>query len=157
MPALLLLCLLDPKQVQLSDLENSMKNKLLTFISLPGPLPTTLAPSLKPFTAAPGGGDPPGAERAGAAGARRGLPGRGAGRPGAGPERGASDLDGANGFSLNGIAAGDISLPVSGAGDVNGDGFDDIIIGANGAGPNGGYSGQSYVVVRVEHGLWLGA
>jgi glycosylphosphatidylinositol phospholipase D len=37
---------------------------------------------------------------------------------------------------------------VSGAGDVNGDGFDDVLIGAPDAAPNGiSLSGQSYVVI----------
>ncbi|BAZ29674.1 hypothetical protein NIES4074_21210 [Cylindrospermum sp. NIES-4074] len=58
-----------------------------------------------------------------------------------------STLNGANGFAINGIAAYDFSgFSVSGAGDVNGDGFDDLIIGANNADPNGFSSGQSYVV-----------
>ena len=36
---------------------------------------------------------------------------------------------------------------MSGAGDVNGDGFDDLIIGARSADPNGiGQAGESYVV-----------
>jgi Ca2+-binding RTX toxin-like protein len=56
-------------------------------------------------------------------------------------------LNGTTGFLLNGIALGDQSgISVSGAGDVNGDGFDDLLIGAYGANPNGGDSGQSYVV-----------
>ena len=52
------------------------------------------------------------------------------------------------GFTLTGTAEGDRrGLPVSGAGDVNGDGFDDLLIGANGADPNGlSAAGQSYVV-----------
>jgi hypothetical protein len=58
-----------------------------------------------------------------------------------------SSLNGSNGFAINGIAAGDYSgFSVSGAGDVNGDGLDDLIIGAYGANPNGYSSGQSYVV-----------
>ncbi|MEO1145021.1 MAG: Ig-like domain-containing protein [Cyanobacteria bacterium J06638_22] len=58
-----------------------------------------------------------------------------------------SDLDGSNGFVLSGIAAYDYSgVSVSGAGDINGDGIDDLIMGANGADPNGDRSGQSYVV-----------
>jgi hypothetical protein len=40
-------------------------------------------------------------------------------------------LNGSNGFAINGIAANDFSgWSVSSAGDVNGDGFDDLIIGA---------------------------
>ena len=58
-----------------------------------------------------------------------------------------SALNGANGFIVNGIASGDrAGRAVSGAGDVNGDGFDDILIGAWAAGPHGSGSGQSYVV-----------
>ena len=49
---------------------------------------------------------------------------------------------------INGIDAFDFSgSSVSGAGDINGDGVDDVIIGANGADPNGNsYAGESYVV-----------
>ena len=44
-----------------------------------------------------------------------------------------SDLNGTNGFIINGIDAYDNSgTSVSSAGDVNGDGIDDIIIGADG-------------------------
>ncbi len=51
------------------------------------------------------------------------------------------------GFSINGETAGDLSgFSVSAAGDVNGDGLSDLIVGANGADPNGSYSGRSYVV-----------
>ena len=43
-----------------------------------------------------------------------------------------SDLNGTNGFTINGIDAYDYSGRfVSSAGDVNGDGIDDIIIGAD--------------------------
>jgi hypothetical protein len=65
-----------------------------------------------------------------------------------------SNLNGSNGFSLNGIAAGDQSgKSVSSAGDVNGDGLDDLLIGADRADPNGSYSGQSYVVFGNRTGF----
>ena len=49
-----------------------------------------------------------------------------------------SSLNGSNGFRLDGVAAGDDSgRSVSNAGDVNGDGFDDLIVGADKADPNG--------------------
>ena len=58
-----------------------------------------------------------------------------------------SALDGANGFVLNGIDDTDLSgRAVSSAGDVNGDGFDDLVIGAYRADPNGDFSGESYVI-----------
>jgi Ca2+-binding RTX toxin-like protein len=66
-----------------------------------------------------------------------------------------SDLDGNNGFTINAIAAGDeLGGSVSAAGDVNGDGIDDLIIGAFGADPNGlENAGQSYVVFGSTVGL----
>jgi len=68
-------------------------------------------------------------------------------RSGFGSALNLSTLNGSNGFRINGIAAGDSSgFAVSSAGDVNGDGVDDLIIGAYGAGPYGSSSGQSYVV-----------
>jgi hypothetical protein len=42
---------------------------------------------------------------------------------------------------------------VQGAGDVDGDGFDDVIVGAPSADPNGPYSGRSYVVFGVPRRL----
>jgi hypothetical protein len=58
-----------------------------------------------------------------------------------------SSLDGSNGFKLSGEAAVDVSgCSVASAGDVNGDGFADVIIGAYGADPHGTFSGASYVV-----------
>jgi len=50
---------------------------------------------------------------------------------GAGGSVDLSSLDGNNGFVLNGIAVRDLSgYSISGAGDINGDGIDDVIIGA---------------------------
>ncbi|MGE0725375.1 MAG: Ig-like domain-containing protein, partial [Alphaproteobacteria bacterium] len=58
-----------------------------------------------------------------------------------------SSLSGSDGFVLNGASAGDYSgVSVSAAGDVNGDGIDDLIVGAHRADPNGGFSGASYVL-----------
>jgi hypothetical protein len=59
-----------------------------------------------------------------------------------------SSLDGSNGFRLDGVAASNFSgAAVSSAGDINGDGIDDLIIGARSASPNGNSSaGSSYVV-----------
>ena len=58
-----------------------------------------------------------------------------------------STLNGSNGFKIVGETAGDVAgISVSGAGDVNGDGFDDLLIGAYGAQPNGPSSGSAYVV-----------
>ena len=64
------------------------------------------------------------------------------------PSLSLATLDGSNGFRIDGIDAGDESgSRVSAAGDVNGDGFDDLIIGANLADPNGNSrAGESYVV-----------
>ena len=48
-----------------------------------------------------------------------------------------SSLDGNNGFRMDGVIDhGILGRSVSGAGDINGDGFDDVIIGASGAHTN---------------------
>jgi hypothetical protein len=60
-------------------------------------------------------------------------------------------LDGSNGFRLIGADADDLSgSSVSSAGDVNGDGFDDLVIGA----PYAGSGGNAYVVYGKES--WAG-
>lgn len=54
---------------------------------------------------------------------------------------------GVGGFAIHGVAPDDFSgASVSGAGDVDGDGFYDVVVGAVGADPNGNSSGASYVV-----------
>ncbi len=56
-------------------------------------------------------------------------------------------LNGFNGFTITGAADRDYSgWSVARAGDVNGDGFDDLLISAIGADPHGESSGASYVV-----------
>ncbi|HVZ00519.1 MAG TPA: hypothetical protein VHA35_13510, partial [Dongiaceae bacterium] len=59
-----------------------------------------------------------------------------------------SKLDGTTGFKLDGLAVGDYAgYPVAAAGDVNGDGFADLIVGAYTADPNGVTdAGSSYVI-----------
>ena len=65
-----------------------------------------------------------------------------------------ADLNGNNGFRIDGVSLYDNSgYSVSAAGDVNGDGFDDVIIGANLASPHGGSSGSSYVVFGTDAGV----
>jgi Ca2+-binding RTX toxin-like protein len=65
-----------------------------------------------------------------------------------------SALDGATGFKLSGEAAGDESgYSVASAGDVNGDGFADLIVGAYYADPHGSQSGASYVVFGKASGF----
>jgi hypothetical protein len=71
-----------------------------------------------------------------------------------GPSVGASgaisveDLDGSNGLAITGVHANDHSgNSVDGVGDINGDGFDDILIGASSADPGGqNKAGESYLV-----------
>ena len=68
-----------------------------------------------------------------------------------------TDLDGSNGFAIRGVDSyGNLGRSVSSAGDINGDGIDDLIVGAPGAGTSyygyygsyyGTYSeGESYVI-----------
>ena len=63
--------------------------------------------------------------------------------------------DGSTGFVINGVAEHDRSgTSVASAGDVNGDGIDDLIIGAWRADPNGNSSaGASYVVFGKRDGF----
>ena len=65
-----------------------------------------------------------------------------------------SSLSGTNGFAINGINEGDnFGWSVSSAGDINADGFDDLLIGAPGAYSNGQYAGRSYVIFGKASGF----
>ena len=65
-----------------------------------------------------------------------------------------SDLNGTNGFRLKGVSAYDYSgISVSAAGDVNGDGIDDVIVGAPDADNTGFGAGSSYVVFGTDAGF----
>ncbi|MEM9219625.1 MAG: PKD domain-containing protein, partial [Cyanobacteria bacterium P01_F01_bin.150] len=68
-----------------------------------------------------------------------------------------ADLDGSNGFIINGVDWSDYSgVSVSGIGDFNGDGIDDLIIGAykaNGENNNFSDAGESYVVFGSTQGF----
>jgi hypothetical protein len=70
------------------------------------------------------------------------------------PNLNLSTLDGSNGFTLSGVAAEDYSgCSASTAGDFNGDGFDDLIIGAHRADANGDNSGASYLFFGKPNGF----
>ena len=63
------------------------------------------------------------------------------------PDINALGLNGTNGFVLHGAALLDgAGESVHGAGDVNGDGADDLIVGASGSDANGGDAGSAYLV-----------
>ncbi len=66
-----------------------------------------------------------------------------------------TDLKGLNGFRLDGVNRFDFAgTSVSGAGDVNADGIDDLIIGADGADPNGNSAaGSAYVIFGKTDGF----
>ena len=70
------------------------------------------------------------------------------------PPQSLSDIaNGNGGFVLNGASAGDwAGNRVDGAGDVNGDGLDDFIIGARQVDTNGADSGAAYVVFGRKDG-----
>jgi Ca2+-binding RTX toxin-like protein len=58
-----------------------------------------------------------------------------------------ASLNGTNGFTLNGVDAGDLSGRAMGSGDFNNDGIDDLIIGASQGDPGGrANAGEAYVL-----------
>ncbi|MGB0133882.1 integrin alpha [Dokdonella sp.] len=65
-----------------------------------------------------------------------------------------SEIDGSNGFRMDGARQTDQSgWSVSAAGDINGDGIDDLVLGAPYTNHNGGYSGSAYVVFGKSGGF----
>jgi len=65
-----------------------------------------------------------------------------------------SSLDGTNGFRLDGAAGDDSGYSVASAGDVNGDGFSDVVIGALRASPGGRTeAGSNFVVFGKASGF----
>jgi hypothetical protein len=57
-----------------------------------------------------------------------------------------STLNGSDGIQLRGAVGDNAGYSVSAAGDINGDGFGDVMVGAPGARPDGFHSGSAYVV-----------
>jgi hypothetical protein len=94
-----------------------------------------------------------------------GAPYAGAGHPGAGyvvfgkasgfsSSLALSSLDGDNGFAIPGVENGSITgWSVSSAGDVNHDGYADILIGAPNNAGGGSYRGRTYVIFGEESGF----
>jgi hypothetical protein len=71
-----------------------------------------------------------------------------------GPSVELSALDGVNGFKMSAAAAGDyVGYSVSSAGDINGDGFVDLIVGASTADPHGTSSGAAFVALGAASGF----
>jgi hypothetical protein len=69
-------------------------------------------------------------------------------------DMGLNDLDGTNGFRMNGLDPYDAAAVVAAAGDVNGDGFNDLLVGAGNATSHGQrYAGRAYLVFGAASGF----
>jgi hypothetical protein len=64
-----------------------------------------------------------------------------------------STLNGTTGFRISGTTFDQTGIYAAPAGDVNGDGFEDLIVAAYGADPNGNLSGEAYVVFGEAGGF----
>ena len=64
-----------------------------------------------------------------------------------------SSLSGTDGFIIQGDEAGDLAARSVSSGDVNGDGFGDLIVGAYYGDDGGNYAGEAYVVFGSSGGL----
>ncbi len=64
-----------------------------------------------------------------------------------------SSLNGSNGFQINDRSSTSLGRSIASGGDVNGDGFDDLVVGSVLAGSNGFASGASYVVLGQAGGF----
>ena len=71
------------------------------------------------------------------------------------PDIAISSLTGSNGFRIAGESGdGRLGISVSGGGDFNGDGFDDLIVGAHRlTGGQGNYEGAAYVIFSKDGGF----
>jgi hypothetical protein len=70
-----------------------------------------------------------------------------------------TSLDGSDGFRMDGVAANDrAGHAISGVGDVNGDGGDDVLVGAFGADPHSvSAAGSSYIVFGHSDRIFAGS
>lgn len=65
-----------------------------------------------------------------------------------------TDLNGTNGFVITGITRGPARIrPIGAAGDFNGDGFDDFLVGDTYAEPGARQSGSLYVIFGTDQGF----
>src|ERR1700749_2511390 len=62
-------------------------------------------------------------------------------------------LNGANGFTINGVSANDFVGNIAEAGDMNGDGFGDLIVAASGVLGGSNNAGEAYVIFGKATGF----